>query len=121
MCLDQSCEDGAVRLVDGHAPFQGRVEICVASTWSGVCDAQWDLNTTKVLCQQLNFSTSGTHVHQTTPSEFNRVVVVVPLSLIAFLLTHNSTTTQNVLRSVFSAKVNEKKLLLYKEKGKAIS
>lgn len=63
MCLDKPCEDGSVRLVGGESLFQGQVEVCVASTWSGVCDSQWDLATTQVLCQQLNYSADGIYSH----------------------------------------------------------
>ena len=45
-----------VRLTDGGAPNQGRVEINVAGVWGTVCDDWWDINDAHVVCRMLNLS-----------------------------------------------------------------
>lgn len=45
-----------MRLVDGAADFEGRVEVCFDNHWGTVCDDQWDDDDASVVCQQLGFS-----------------------------------------------------------------
>ena len=45
-----------VRLADGGAPNQGRVEINVGGVWGTVCDYWWDINDAQVVCRMLNLS-----------------------------------------------------------------
>ena len=61
MFLDETnCTDeGAVRVVDGQSPEQGRVELCIGGEYGSVCDDFWDTNDARVVCHQLGFNTTG--------------------------------------------------------------
>ncbi|XP_038069911.1 deleted in malignant brain tumors 1 protein-like [Patiria miniata] len=45
---------GYVRLVDGAAPTQGRVDIFEGASWRPICADHWTLEEAKVVCRQLS-------------------------------------------------------------------
>ena len=53
--LNDTAEDGAVRLVGGASPLEGRVEVFLLGQWYSACDYNWDLADATVVCHQLGF------------------------------------------------------------------
>jgi deleted-in-malignant-brain-tumors protein 1 len=53
-CND-NCQHGTLRLVDGSASFNGRLEICIYSIWGTVCGFNFDTNEARVVCRQLGY------------------------------------------------------------------
>lgn len=54
--------NGQLRLVDGSAPYEGRVEVCINDQWGTVCDSFWGSNdNAQVVCRQLGYTTAGQH------------------------------------------------------------
>lgn len=52
-----TCENGAVRLVDGISQYEGRVEVCNNNKYTTICDdGTWGVEEATVVCQQLNFT-----------------------------------------------------------------
>ena len=52
-----ACTDGAVQLVDGTLPAEGRVEFCSGREWGTVCDDFWGFNDALVVCRELGLPT----------------------------------------------------------------
>ena len=58
VCFNQvhaNCSNGAVRLMGGPTPNQGRIELCFNYAWGTVCDNGFNVSDAKVVCQQLGY------------------------------------------------------------------
>ena len=53
------CSNGAVRLVGGSVPHEGRVEICYSNQWGTVCDNYFTSTDARVVCRQLGYPVIG--------------------------------------------------------------
>ncbi len=53
------CPEGDIRLLEGSTALEGRVEVCINSAWSRVCEAGYDNADAKVVCTQLGYSSVG--------------------------------------------------------------
>lgn len=49
------CTEGAIRLVNGSTPAEGRVEVCLNGVWGTVTDDYFSNTDAKVVCRQLHF------------------------------------------------------------------
>ena len=64
------CSEYDVRLVDGDAENEGRVEVCVSGRWGTVCDDGWGNNDAKVICRQLGLPSAGKYNTHSFTGEF---------------------------------------------------
>ena len=53
------CNDGALRLMGGDNPLEGRVEICINNAWGTICDSTFDQDDADVICRQLGVIHNG--------------------------------------------------------------
>ena len=53
------CSDGAVSLVSGGTPYEGRVEVCQGGRWGTICNDLWTVEDTDVVCRELGLLSSG--------------------------------------------------------------
>ena len=54
-----NCDDGALRLVGGDNPLEGRVEICINNAWGTICDSTFNQDDADVICRQLGVIHNG--------------------------------------------------------------
>ena len=60
VCSALSCEDGAVRLVNGDEEYEGTLEICFQNTWTRICSSSYfDSAAAQVVCNQLGHPSIG--------------------------------------------------------------
>ena len=57
-CYSNCSTHGDLQLVGGSRHDEGRVEVCVNGNWGTVCDYNWDISETQVVCRQLGYDTS---------------------------------------------------------------
>ena len=55
----ESCTDGTVRLRGSTVQYAGRIEICIDTTWTSLCDQSWDFKDAQVVCKELGYSLYG--------------------------------------------------------------
>ena len=56
LCFTVTCPSGAIRLIGGSLPTEGRVEVCLNGAWGTVCDDGWTDVDASVSCRQLGYS-----------------------------------------------------------------
>ena len=55
----QECTEGDVRLLSSHDQREGRVQVCLNSTWGNICNSGWDSQDAGVVCRQLGLPPLG--------------------------------------------------------------
>ena len=55
----ERCSDREIRLSGSSSKTAGRVEVCVESVWTSLCDQSWDLSDAMVACRHLGYSPYG--------------------------------------------------------------
>ena len=68
-CTDVCSPEGAVQLVGGRGPHEGRVEFCKNGEWATICGkTSWDHADAVVICRQLGFPTESNRIHMINPT-----------------------------------------------------
>ena len=49
------CEEQSMKLEDGGAATEGRLEVCVEGIWGTVCELNYDKVEARITCRQLGF------------------------------------------------------------------
>ena len=62
IAIQCSRRDGEVRLVSGTTLQEGRLEVCLNSSWVTVCDENWKHSNVWVVCRQLGYRERGKSV-----------------------------------------------------------
>ena len=52
---EPECNETDIRLMDGAAANEGRVEICHIGFWRSICDNDWRVADSLVVCRQLGY------------------------------------------------------------------
>ena len=52
---EPECNETDIRLVNGAAANEGRVEICHSGLWRSICDNDWRVADSLVVCRQLGY------------------------------------------------------------------
>ena len=55
----EECVDGGIRLVGGESETEGRAEVCQGGVWGTICNDNWSMEDTEVVCGQLLLLSSG--------------------------------------------------------------
>ena len=58
-----ACQDGDVKLVDGHSTYEGRVDVCIGQRWGTVCNTGWSTEDAHVVCRQLGYPPTGSWLY----------------------------------------------------------
>ena len=67
--------EGAIRLVGGTLPNEGRLEVCMNTRWGTVCDDAWGTVDASVACRQLGYSAHSKHLLLTRARTQTAVIV----------------------------------------------
>ena len=54
-----NCQDGDIRLSDGEALYEGRVELCLSGVWGTISSDLWLSLNDVVVCRQLGYKIRG--------------------------------------------------------------
>ena len=57
--------NGTLRLTNGLAQYEGRVEIYWDSEWKSICNDGWDELDAVVVCRQLGYLPTSVQIHGT--------------------------------------------------------
>lgn len=60
---NDSCSNGALRLMDGQTGHEGRVEACYNGVWGSICDSSWTLTEANIVCKTLGHQEYGKKRH----------------------------------------------------------
>lgn len=53
--IDEQCLEGALQLVNGREESEGRVKVCHHGVLWAVCDTNWTVENSNVVCNQLGY------------------------------------------------------------------